>query len=806
MGTATMPRLVTRLCQQTFRGLALLLSVLLPLTSAPVPALAQAEANGPQADPPSIAGQLTRLSGAVSFHTADETTWQPADPNYPITSGNALWTEPGAGASVVFGANRIAMDGATELDVNTLDQHRLVAAVPQGTVFLNLRNVQPGDEVSVATPRGTVTIGQPGVYEIASGDQATPTRVTVQQGAAQVYGSGVSSLVQAGQTATITGSSPFVAALGPAQNDPFLAAQFAAAPMPPQGGVAPPVQVAQMTGGSELEDVGSWQNSPQYGTVWYPPVSPGWVPYQDGHWAWVAPWGWTWVDNAPWGFAPFHYGRWIMVGPRWAWVPVAPGVVVSYAEPPVYAPALVAFFGIGVVVGAVIASGRPVGWCPLAPYEPYHPWYHASPAYVRNVNRVYVRNVNTINVNEMYRTTSINRFANHNAVTVVNSQVMSGSRQVRENLQHGGPGQFDGAHPFTSAPVHPTTATAGLTPNVARQYGMTPVRPQRPAPGPVVRPAPAGAPVPLRPPGGAPVVHPAITGPGGTRPAPGPSAPNPSAPGATLHGPTNPAVQRPLAPPAPQAPRAPQATPAPQAPHAPGPQAPSRPGAVPQGGAPQPPRGQAPQAPQHLGAPGPAITPHPNGALPPLRPAQPVTPHAPGQPAPQQHYAPPQQPTPQQQRYAPQQPVPQQQRYAPQQPVPQQQRYAPQQPVPQQQRYAPQQPTPQQHYAPPQQPVPQQQRYAPPPQQPVPQQHYAPPQQPVPQQQRYAPPPQQQQRYAPQQQRYNPPPQQRVAPQPMRYAPPPQPHYAPPVHYAAPPPQHYNPPARQEQPRQVQHG
>ncbi len=563
--------------RRVFRALAVPMSVLLPLAGMPLPAFAQAEANGPSSDPPALVGQLTRISGSVSFHTADETNWQPADPNYPITSGNSLWTEPGAAASVVFGSNRLALDQSTELDLGTLDQHRLAASVPQGAVYLRVRAMQPGDAISIATPRGTVTIAQPGIYEIAAGDQATPTRVTVRQGSAQVYGAGVSSLVPAGQTAIINGASPFVASLGPAQDDAFLAAQLAAAAPPPPSGVAPPPVVAQMTGGDELEDTGTWQATPQYGQVWYPPVAASWVPYRDGHWAYVAPWGWTWVDDAAWGFAPFHYGRWIQVGGRWGWDPVVPGVEISA---PVYAPALVAFFGIGVGVGLAIGYGHPVGWVPLAPFEPYHPWYRASPAYFRGVNAVNVRNVNNINVNNVYNNTTINHFANQRAVTVVPSQTMTGSRPVAGNVQRVNAAQFATARPFTSEAVRPTVATAGMTPGVAHQLGIAAPTPQRLAPGPVVRPTAAGAPVALRPAGGAPVVRPAITG--------------PAAAGATTARPGE------------------AAAPAAQRPAAPGAAAPGA--AAPRAGAP------STGAPHATGAPGPAITPHAQGALPPLRP------------------------------------------------------------------------------------------------------------------------------------------------------------------------------------------
>ena len=85
----------------------------------------------------------------------------------------------------------------------------------------------------------------------------------------------------------------------------------------------------------------------------------GWAPYRYGHWVWVDPWGWTWIDDAPWGFAPFHYGRWAFAGAGWVW---APGAM---AARPVYAPALVAFVGVG---GVGMAA-----WFPLGPGEVYRP-------------------------------------------------------------------------------------------------------------------------------------------------------------------------------------------------------------------------------------------------------------------------------------------------------------------------------------------------------------------------------------------------------------------------------------------------
>jgi hypothetical protein len=132
-----------------------------------------------------------------------------------------------------------------------------------------------------------------------------------------------------------------------------------------------------MTGYEDLDANGRWSNDPDYGPLWTPSgVSPSWSPYGDGHWAQVQPWGWTWIDNASWGYAPFHYGRWVYAGKRWAW---SPG---RRIERPIYAPAVVGWTG----TGASVAGPNATGWYPLAPWERFRPWYRSSPVYVDRVN------------------------------------------------------------------------------------------------------------------------------------------------------------------------------------------------------------------------------------------------------------------------------------------------------------------------------------------------------------------------------------------------------------------------------------
>lgn len=468
------------------------------------PITAQTAAN----DPPARVGRIAKMTGTVSFHTADEDQWGPATLNYPLTAGNALWTEPGARAELQIGsANRLVMDSGTELNVSTLDDSRFEAGLPQGTAYLNLSDVAAGDSYTIQTPRGSVQITEPGRYVITAGDDDTPTSVTALDGGkAQLSGRNLNQTVPAGQTATLSGpldgDEPVKAALGAAQQNSFaqallaeekaaptaqaMAAAPAAAPAARQAGAAVsgapvsnaparapaamPAQVQGMTGAQDMAAYGTWSSAPNYGSVWYPPVEAGWVPYRHGHWAYIPPWGWTWVADEPWGFAPFHYGRWVMVHDRWAWSPGYHHKRHRHYRP-VYAPALVAFFGTGSGLSISITAGN-VGWVPLGWHEPYYPPYRVSRTYIRNVNVTHVTNITRVTNVTNVNTITVNRYVNRNSATVVSADAMRRSQPVQRAVQTVNRGQIDNARIDRRARIEPTSATAGMSPQTIQRMGM----------------------------------------------------------------------------------------------------------------------------------------------------------------------------------------------------------------------------------------------------------------------------------------------------------------------------------------------
>ncbi len=535
------------------------------------------------ADPPSRVGRVSYVEGSLSLFRPDQAQWSPTGINYPVIADDALWSGQGSRAEIQIGATEIRMDELSEIDILRLDESGVLLRVDQGEVNLHLFDVPPGG-VQIVTSAGLIELLQPGSYHIDAGRQPAGTpaslvRVGVLEGVARLSGQRTTIDLRNGEGA-LAGpelSSLSLIAFGPTALDNWsyermqreMAAQSTA------------YVSAETTGYQDLAGNGQWTSSPEYGAMWIPTtVAPDWAPYRFGHWAYVSPWGWTWIDDAPWGFAPFHYGRWVEWGGRWAW---CPGRI---AERPVYAPALVAFIGGGPGLEIDVRHGPGVGWVPLGPHEAFHPYYRASEGYARAVNRAHGdegRGPHGTNA-------TANSFVNQKAITVVPNNSFVGAESVHRTMVPGGPGQW--AH----APV--TNNLGHLAPASAPQAAPGPPGQPHPAPGQPGQPHPdRGQPETWAPRG----------------PTPGPTPATTPVPAAT----PSPTTQQPAPQVRPEAP--PQAAPAQRFQPQPAPQ--SRPEIPPQA-APaqpfQPPRQQPQPVPQQLTPPAmqrpqpqPQAAPHP---------------------------------------------------------------------------------------------------------------------------------------------------------------------------------------------------
>jgi len=335
------------------------------------------------ADPSARVARMGYASGEVSLSPAGETDWVRAGINRPLTTGDRLWTAEGARAEVQLGAAQMRLDGGTGISLLNLDDRIAQVQLTQGTLNVRVRRLEPDQVFEVDTPNLAFTLRQPGAYRIEVDADGQATLVNVRQGRGEAWGDGAAFAVDSRQPFRFSGTGlrDYEAVAAPPSDD--FDRWSSGRDRGYDNSVAARYVAPDMVGYQDLDANGRWRVDPNYGNVWVPDhVASDWVPYRDGHWAWVDPWGWTWVDDAPWGFAVSHYGRWANLGGTWGWVPGPPAVRAYYA------PALVAFVG-GDHFQLSVSGGNVggVGWFPLAPREVYRPSYPTSRGYYENVNR-----------------------------------------------------------------------------------------------------------------------------------------------------------------------------------------------------------------------------------------------------------------------------------------------------------------------------------------------------------------------------------------------------------------------------------
>jgi len=351
--------------------------------------------------------RVSWFQGEVSFSRGDAPDdWQPASANYPMTFGDRIWTGRDGRSELQLRGATVYVRSETELAALDLTRDVSQLSLSLGTATFRISRIDRNDIFEVATPNVSVTFETPGLYRIDV-DRNGNSRVSVRQGRAWAAAAGGQVGLERGDQIRVWGTDRpdyDVVSLSRAdswdrwvdQRDRRYRSVRSASYVHPD-----------IYGSYDLDAYGSWETHSGYGSVWYPSgVSAGWEPYRAGRWIWRDPWGWTWLSSEPWGWAPYHYGRWAVVRGRWGWIPVGPG-----SQYPGYSPALVGFVGggSGWSVSVSVSAGGFVGWFPLGPREPFHPWWYRSR-----------RTENVAGFNYAYR----------NRVTVVSANIFIGGGAV----------------------------------------------------------------------------------------------------------------------------------------------------------------------------------------------------------------------------------------------------------------------------------------------------------------------------------------------------------------------------------------
>ena len=340
-----------------------------------LPAPASAQDPVQDADLPGRVGRVADLAGELFLSARERATdWTGIGLNTTITTGDNLWVSAEGRSEIDYGGGQFRLAGDTNIHVARLDDTQLALFLAQGRLIVRVRILDGGEAARVDTPNAQIQLLRPGLYRIDVNPDRQATQLVVREGEANVWLPSGSQQVLPGQTATVTGGESATGDVRNGAAQDMFDAWSASRDRHYERGRSAAYVSRQMVGWADLDDNGVWNTDATYGAVWFPTtVADDWAPYRYGSWSWLPGWGWTWVDDAPWGYAPFHYGRWAFVGSRWGWIPG------GYIARPVWAPALVGWYG-GAGWSVSVGVGAPVfGWVPLGWGDPYLPsWNNCS--------------------------------------------------------------------------------------------------------------------------------------------------------------------------------------------------------------------------------------------------------------------------------------------------------------------------------------------------------------------------------------------------------------------------------------------
>lgn len=380
-------------------------------------------------DPPSRAVRLSYMAGTVTFQPqGEETDWVPADVNRALTTGDKIWVEQGGRTELQTVNSIIRLNGHTNFSFLGVEGDTTQIQLSLGSMLIRLKSLDENETYEVDTPQVAFTLLRPGIYRIEVNEAGDTTVITDRGGDGETTADGKAAPLHANEQVVVTGNPASYNKHGAPNPDEFDDWANTRDKMA-DASVSVRMVAPGVVGVTDLDVAGAWRPAPIYGNVWYPNgLVAGWAPYRFGHWGFVAPWGWTWIDDAPWGYAPFHYGRWVMVGGLWGW---APGPIAVQA---IYAPALVGF-----ITGVeVVGIAEPVSWVALGWGEPWYPSFGVSWGYYNSVNlcgTIFAAGI----IANVWGGTAVNLGYAHDAraVNVVGRDGFAGGRGIGREYAHG---------------------------------------------------------------------------------------------------------------------------------------------------------------------------------------------------------------------------------------------------------------------------------------------------------------------------------------------------------------------------------
>ena len=160
-----------------------------PARPRPGPALIVGITGSPAAqDPPERVGRLSFISGPVSLRPGGLDDWDNAPLNYPLTTGDDLWSDVGGRVEITLGSTTMRLAPSTDFGFLALEDQFTQLRLTQGSLQIRVRYLEDDETFEIDTPNGAVSLLVPGTYRVDVNATGNATTVTVREGEADLIG------------------------------------------------------------------------------------------------------------------------------------------------------------------------------------------------------------------------------------------------------------------------------------------------------------------------------------------------------------------------------------------------------------------------------------------------------------------------------------------------------------------------------------------------------------------------------------------------------------------------------------------
>jgi Family of unknown function (DUF6600) len=418
-----------------------------------------------QQEKPIMVGRISYAEGQLLRYVPAEKDWVATTKDVPFGQDDALYSEEKSKAEFIMPNNTwVRTDGSTQIQMIKLAEDTTEIDIASGEA--RFYNKSSTALIKATTPFGYVVAGSDTVFDLYVGDKSVEV-ISLGGKVDYVHPSSAEKYeVVAGSPSILADSEQITSGEGKpdpdwddwnAGEDELWARRLG------------------MTGDSlkylppslhdhawELEENGGWERvyyDGAYRYFWRPfHIAPGWAPFTVGRWANY--YGDSfWIPDEPFGYVCHHYGNWIFAHNFWYWAPPVFRARVSIGLPlPPPLPFLlpIPFFWCPGRVSWIFSPGF-VGWCPLAPFEPFfcHHFFgpnvfiinefnshrfHTDIEHVHHIDHAVivhdhdffsVRNYNNVRISNINKTTIIN---NYHTSPVVNDTVIKNYSTTKERF------------------------------------------------------------------------------------------------------------------------------------------------------------------------------------------------------------------------------------------------------------------------------------------------------------------------------------------------------------------------------------